>query len=480
MAGKLALGTPLARRRCAATALLLGFCGGVALCGCKTRRGLPPRGDGEAVVLLEPDAGDDNGALATVASLAEVEPNNTMAQAQRVFLAPWPLIPGASFSGAPGAAEATARRSVSGTTSAGDADSYRLVLVPPDGLAVDAGVEVPADANAPATPPTLATLAIELVPASTALPDAMVIEGRLAVGSRVFQISTLGPPVRIPNAGLLAGADVLLTISTAKRKNAKGPNPVDAISYRLSITAAAPLAGEEVEPNSEPAQASALQSPTATVEAVGYFGWKQDTDWFALSFPAMAPNTVLAIDLQMPTDGLGTLTVAGDSAGTALHGYTRPAAGRLELKGIAVPAGGPLLVKVQNTGPAINSRYRLTASAVPLPEGFESEPNDLPANAFVATQGRISGFIHPAGDTDVLKVCGRAGMTFLVESPPRLDLDLTVFDEVGTAASKSSNLGGQTTTMPPLSAGDCSLIQIREKTGKLANLLIPYVIKFDR
>lgn len=442
----------------------------ITLCvqgGCR-RRSLLPRGEGEAVVVMEPDAGPPAGAALPTTN--EHEPNNTAAQAERVYLAPWPLLPGAPV-GSDAAAAATASWAVQAQLAAGgDVDTYRLTLVPAEGFAADAGAE---DAGAGKGSTSFASVAIELTPGSAGLTNAVVLEGRLVNGGRVVQLSSKGERVAVPNAGLLAGADLLLTVSRATRRGA------EAVPYTLSVVAASPQAGDELEPNGQPAQATAIASSTATLEAVGYLGWRQDTDWFAITFPALPADSALSIDLQLPADGVALLAVGGDSEGKPSYGYTRGVPDKLQLRSVGVPPTGPLLVKVQNLGPPVLlQKYRLTIAAVPLGAGAELEPNDQSTSATDASASRLSGFIHPAGDVDSFKVCQRGGMTFSVESPPRLDLVVNVTDAAGAQVLSFTAGPGKTGQSSPLPSAECFFIQIRDKTGKASNSLEPYSVVF--
>ena len=438
--------------------------------GC--RRGtLLPRGEGEAVVVMELDAAAAPGAGLEVPATSEGEPNNTAAQAERVYLAPWPLLPGAPVGENAAAAAAGATWAVQGElATGGDVDTYRVTLVPPEGLVADAGL---ADAGAGAPAHGFATLRVELAPATSGLTNAVILEGRLAGGGRVVQLSTKGERVSVPNAGLWAGSDLLLTVSRASRKAA------DAVPYKLLVVASTPGAGDELEPNGELAKATAVASNTATIEAVGYLGWRQDTDWFAVTFPAMPPDTGLSIDLQLPAEGMATLAVSNDPAGQITHGYARATTDKLQLRGVAVPSSGRLFVRVQNAGPAVLlQRYRLTLAAVPVAPGFELEPNDVPSNAFAASAATLLGFVHPVGDVDVLKVCERAGMPFSVQSPARLDLTVTVMDALGAELVSFPVAPGKSAPSPIPGVAGCFLIQVREKAGKSSNSLEPYAISF--
>ncbi|MDX2021722.1 MAG: hypothetical protein SF187_15880 [Deltaproteobacteria bacterium] len=438
--------------------------------GCRSR-GLLPRGEGEAVVVMEPDAAVAPGATVEVPATTEHEPNNTTAQAERVYLAPWPLLPGAPVGDNAAAASATPSWAVQGELAAGkDVDTYRLTLVPADGFAADAGV---ADAGPGEPGGGFASLRIELTPGPTGLANGVVLEGRAPGGARVVQLSTKGEGVMVPNAGLVPGTDLLLSVTRATRKG------TDPVPYRLSVVASAPQSGEEVEPNGDPGKATPIASTTATLEAVGYLGWRQDTDWFAVTFPALPPDTAVSVDLQLPGEGVASLAVATDLAAAVTHGYARGATDRLQLRGVGVPVGGTLYVKVQNVGPAVLlQRYRLTLSAVPLAPGYEVEPNDQQATVATATESKLWGFLHPAGDVDSFKVCQRAGMTFSVEGAPRLDLLVSVTDAAGAPLLSFPVSGSKAVQSPPMPAGDCLFIQVRDKSGKGANSLEPYSITF--
>lgn len=456
----------------------------VATQGCRARKGLLPRGDGQAVVLISPDAAATPGSLGDIPGATEREPNNSKAQAERVFLAPWPLDPGAPLGDPSQAASPVAAWSVAGQVSSPtDVDTYQLVLVPPAGLPVGAGgsLDAGADGGINFEPGSFARLSVSLVfDTAGSLPEGLLLEIRSSNDVRILQQTTGVDGVQLPNIGLVAGSDLLLIVSRVKRKTSTSAKDVapQQVSYRLTVGSFAAQAGEEAEPNSDPTQATQVPSATATVEAVGYLGWKQDTDWFAFSFPSMPPDSVLSIELDLPPDGSGTLNVAYDGAVKALHGYSRASVGKLQLKGIAVPSNGPLFVRVQNTGPPIlTQKYRLTISAVNLAEGDESEPNGRLDHAFETSAARINGFVHPAGDIDIFKLCGRAALPLSVESPAHLDLEVSLVDAEGANVSTATALGGRTTVLPPIPTGDCTFIQIREKSGKMSNLLEVYSLR---
>jgi hypothetical protein len=457
--------------------------------GCRSRKGLLPRGEGEAVELIQPDADIAKGVQGGAPASTELEPNNSFAQAQRGFLAPWPLDPGAPMGDQPEGATATATWSVLGQQAgATDVDVYRLILVPPGGYplgspaAPDAGV----DGGSGVGSTSIASLSIDLVSDESdgqPLAGGLALEVRSANGTRIMQQSGTADGIHLPNMGLLVGADLQLVVTRPKRNISKGPDVASAsvVPYRLYVTASAPQEGEETEPNSEPIHATAVATSTATVEAVGYLGWKQDTDWFAFSFPGMPSDSVLSIDLDLPTDGSGTLNVATDSGGKSLHGYQRSASGRLSLRSIAVPVTGALWVRVQNSGmPIVAQKYRLTISAVHLTEGSEIEPNGATDRAVETSASTVTGFVHPAGDTDTFKLCGHADMAWSVESPVHMDLEVSLLGVGGENVSTSLASAGRRTAFPPLPGGDCVVIKVQEKSGKIANLLDSYTIRLGQ
>ena len=229
----------LNRGRCARRQALT-LAATMALAGCH-RAGLPPRPDGAAVVVTAEQTDDG------MPTLGEVEPNDTLAAAQKLALT-----------------------ETTGTAVGGDlrprgakrdADVY-LVQTP----ARDAGAADQRGADAGPLPPRL-VLRVDLRPgaglavALDALDDAGHVLVTAAGGA--------GEPIAIPNLAVVGGA-------VALRVRAVGPEGATP-TYRLAARLGAFDAGAEIEPNGDAAHATDL---SLGGEAVGYLGWHRDQDWY--------------------------------------------------------------------------------------------------------------------------------------------------------------------------------------------------------
>ena len=245
----------------------------VALAGCH-RGGLPPRPDGAAVVVTAEQTDDG------VPTVAEVEPNDTVAAAQRLALTE--------------------------TTAAAVAGDLR-----PRGAKRDADLYLAADARPRrAVPPTReartpgrcrhgCVLRVDLRPGAglaVAL-DALDEAGHVLVTAA----GGAGEADRDPEPG---GRRPARSPCASGRSGPKVPTP----TYRLAARLAAFDTGAEIEPNGDAAHATDL---ALGGEAVGYLGWHRDQDWYRLATGGVADGSVLSADLDPVAEVAATLQLFG-------------------------------------------------------------------------------------------------------------------------------------------------------------------------
>jgi hypothetical protein len=371
----------------------------VLLAGCR-RGGLPPRPDGAAVVVTAEQADDG------LAAVAEVEPNDTLAAAQRLALTET----------APAAVTGDLRPR--GTRR--DADLYRLQM--PAG---DAGAAPAPDAGS--LPPRL-VLRVDLRPAA----GLAVALDALDEGGHALLTATgaARQPIAIPNLAVRAGA-VLLRVHAV---GPEGPSP----TYRLTARLGAFDTGAEIEPNGDAAHATDL---ALGGEAVGYLGWLRDQDWYRLSTAGVADGSLLSADLDAVADVAATLQLLS-ADGHKLSEVRGHKGERVMLRNVRIPPGAPTisLIVRADAGWSASARYNLRPRAeLPRP-GTEAEPNDDVAHAQPIEDGSALGYLA-RGDVDVYRYA-TAGIALLdveVAPPERESVQVELLREDGTLLARADS-----------------------------------------
>ncbi len=409
--------------------------------GCRSKRALLPRGEGAAVVVV---SSNDEAAAADPSSgaLAEAEPNNSPGAPQTLSFSP------AAFDNADPRLEVSISGSLSAPT---DVDVFRLVLDPGQVPIADAGQ-------------LRFALSLQVAPAAQS-PEALRIEV-LQGDASLLRASVQEEALRVPNLPLAPQVDLIVRVARVKPK---GELP---LGYLLRAQARPLSAAEEAEPNGTIEQATPVGALTATTELVGHLGWRQDTDWFAVTFPSGLKENSLSLELQVPEGGVAEVGFA-DAQGVLQHGYTRASGGVLTLRHVKPPAvGNVAYVRVHNAGPAVfEPRYRLSVIATPADPGVEQEPNNLLTQAQALTSASVRGTIHPAGDEDTFKVCGPQVGSWQIRPPKKLSLEVSVIEVGGKVISQQTYDAPGALLLPPESGAVCNFIQIREKSHKRSNAL---------
>ena len=374
-----------------------------------------PRPDGAAVVVApEPKAEGD------IAAVPEVEPNDTIAKAQRLLVTP----------ATPVAIAGALAWPVKGKA---DVDLYRIDVPGPDGGAPDAGPPAPPPPDAAPPPPPRPKLVarIDVTPEAGV---AMKIEVLDAVGRTVLSAGGADPGqmVSVPNLPLSAAAPFVRV-----RRVAAGDAPG---TYRMVVHVAPLDAGAEVEPDDAPAQANELVLPG---EAIGYLGWRRDQDYYRLPTAGLAEGSVLAADLD-PIPGVSTRLAIADAAGKKLSEARGRRGERAALRNVLVPPGTAelFLIASADFGWSADQRYDIRVSAELPKAGAETEPNDDAAHAQAVTDGTVQGYLG-RGDTDVFRYTVTAPVMLTVEiaPPERASAKLELANEEGVVLARGKPAG---------------------------------------
>jgi hypothetical protein len=390
--------------------------------GCK-KTALPPRPDGAAVVIA-PDAPSAEG---DVPLGAEAEPNDTLATAQKLGVGAAPAV----------GVKAALHEGQNKIAKARDTDLYRLDIPQPDGSAAPPPVAT-GDGAAPVVPPQLRrVLRVDVKPD---LGLALSLEALDDQGQPLAATTgPIGEAVALPNLAVSPGTYYLRVRAAPPAAGAAAASAAG--TYHL-VAKLGPLEpGAELEPNGKAAMASDLAAPG---EAIGYYGWKRDQDWYRVPTAGLAEGSVLAVDLE-PAPGVTASLLVFDSVEqklTEAHGRKEE---RVALRSVRVPPGEPYLYVVVRTDGGANTdvRYNLRLRAELPKAGGEVEPNDDPAHAQAITDVGEGGSVNVAGylgrgDVDVYSYAAPTPVELDVEATPpeRVDLKLEILKPDGTVVAK--------------------------------------------
>jgi hypothetical protein len=398
----------------------VAFAGAVVLGACH-RSALPPRPDGAAVVVTT----DAPSAEGNVPLAAEAEPNDSLATAQRL-----------GFGG--DLTTGVAATLHEGQGKARDSDLYRLDVPPPEpGSAPPPAPALAGDAGA-LPGPLRRVLRVDVLP-------------EVALGVTLEALDDQGQPLAMTGAGAAGETVTLPNLAVTpgtyflRVRAAAGTGVVagnGAGGYHL-VARVSPLeVGAEIEPNGKAAMATELAAPG---EAVGYFGWRHDQDWYRVPTAGLADGSVLAADLE-PAPGVTASLLVFDSVEqklTEAHGGKEE---RVALRSVRVPAGEPYVYVVVRADAGSNAdvRYNLRLRAELPKAGGEVEPNDDPAHAQpipdVGEGGAatVAGYLG-RGDVDVYRYEAPTPVELDVEATPpeRVDIKLEILRPDGSVLARA-------------------------------------------
>jgi hypothetical protein len=392
-----------------------------SLPACKRSR-LPPRADGAAVVIAPERTADGD-----VATVPEIEPNDTPAKAQRVVL----VIDPQAASPTGGVAGAVAWPAGGKP----DVDVYRLELALPDAGQAQAQVSAGAD-GAPrdggAQPRPRFAIRVD------ARPDVgAAIKMDVADESGKSLVATAGAepgqPFSIPNL-TSAGGPTLIRV----RRVAAGEAPG---KYRLVFKVTALEAGAEVELDDTAATANELALPG---EAIGYLGWKKDQDFYRLPTAGLAEGSVIAADLD-PMPGVSAKLALLDATARTLSESHGRRGERVALRNVMVPQGATqlYLVTAADYGWNADQRYAVRVRAELAKPGAEAEPNDDVAHAQAVSDGTtVQGYLG-RGDLDLYRYAAASPAVLDVEiaPPDRASLKLEIGNDAGVVLARGKPAG---------------------------------------
>jgi hypothetical protein len=380
--------------------------------GCHRSKPLP-RTDGAAVVLVAPDSGGGESGLPAV---AEIEPNGALASAQKIDL----VVGGALVvNGSIAAGEPSAKGK--------DVDFYRLVVVetPPAAGGTPAGADAApnsAQADGAASRPSNRRRLTALVRPDLGLPIAVEA---LDDAGQVLAAAAGGQPGEIegiPSLTVTPGTYYLRV--RAAQGGAEG-------AYHLSLRLQPVEPGEEIEPNGKATLATEL-SPSG--EAVGYFGWRKDQDWYRVPLDGLPEGSALSADLEA-VPGVTASLVVLDSVERKLTEVRGRKEERVAIRNIRLPPGEPYLYLQAraDAGRNLEVRYNLrlrTEVARPGGAGGDLEPNDDAQHANPITDGTVQGYIG-RGDVDVYRYTAAEPLELDIEAAPpeRVDIKLEIVRE---------------------------------------------------
>ncbi|HTB59927.1 MAG TPA: hypothetical protein VLC06_18775 [Polyangia bacterium] len=386
---------PAGRRRLLTLAALL--------LGCH-RSAMPPRPDGAAVVVA-PDTQDDG-----IATVPEVEPNNTLATAQPLTVTV----------ASPAAVAGSLVPPASGKR---DLDLFRVDVPGPDGGAAPSG-----DAGAEAPPPRF-LLRADLRPLAPTLATTLEVldaTGHLLVAAN----GQPGEAIAIPNLAVRGGSLYL-------RVRAAGPE-VSTAGYRLVVHLGPFDAGAEIEPNGDAAHATLL-APGG--EAVGYLGWRRDQDWYRLPTAGLAEGSVLSVDLDPLPEVAASLQLYGADAHKLTEARGRKGE-RVVLRNVRIAPADPFVFVVvrADVGFSADARYNLRPRTDLPKAGTEAEPNDDQAHAQTIADGTVLGYLA-RGDVDFFRYStdGMALLDLEVTPPERGGVEVEITREDNTLLARATS-----------------------------------------
>ena len=250
----------------------------------------------------------------------------------------------------------------------------------------------------------------------------------------------------LPNFGLAQGAAHFVSVSSfakkeKKKKKAKeaavpteasgGEKPAPPGSYRLTAEAFRPAAGDEAEPNDDPAGAREV---LLDEEMTGWAGWGKDRDHWRLSLAGFRGGYVMDVGIE-GVEGVGLIAELIGEGGKPIASRKSDKGRGLRVRGL-LPAAGAKHWLLRLSGSRSNPEvpYKLKTSARELADGDEAEPNDDAERAITigplgdGQEGERRGYLD-GGDVDVYRLEGvrePLSLTLSVVPPAGVDVSLRV------------------------------------------------------
>ena len=415
------------------------------------RRGsLPPRAPGTSVVVAA-DSPVDGGA-----TLEEIEPNDLLANAQRLELGGTASLTVNGHLVAPLGARAK------------DVDLFRIV-VPPPAVVVESPDGGPPSLhqllNLAVTPEPRLAIAVDALddqgrtlvtaagsPAGEAewIPNLSVIPGTYFVRVRPVVFADPGPrkaggsgatPSTTEGSGSPATAACNGPGSGAGHGTGSSPGPSGGLlapgtsGYQLVARLAPEDRGDEVEPNGRSALANEV---AAGGDVAGFLGWRRDEDWFRIPLAGLPEGSALSIELD-PVEGVAASVTVLDSVEQKMTEQKGRKEERVAIRNVRLPSSDPCVYVVVKAEQGRNpeARYTLHLRTEEARADSELEPNDDVAHAVPLADGTFLGYLGP-GDVDVYRYSAPlpVELAFEVVPPDHVDLKIDVLREDGSSLAR--------------------------------------------
>jgi len=282
------------------------------------------------------------------------------------------------------------------------------------------------------------------------------------------------------------GGEVLVNLTVNQglyylRVSQHHTEPVSGGTYQINYRLRPREDGEEEEPNWKAALAPAL---VLDGEAVGFLGWRTDTDWYRVEATDLDPGGRLRIEYDGLDNVRANLSVRDSSGAVIQERWSRSGEGVM-LANIAPLTGADkhfYVVLRCRSDSNVETRYYLRALAT-LPTGpTEAEPNENVSQATVLQAGAsMSGILGDTQDRDVYLLSASPPTPVRVEVVPPLGLDLAlaVLDQQGKVLRRINEGGSRKAEVIPALHLDPpgALIQVHAPRRGATTQVVSYHIK---
>ncbi|HEU5055684.1 MAG TPA: hypothetical protein VFU21_04140 [Kofleriaceae bacterium] len=303
----------------------------------------------------------------------------------------------------------------------------------------------------------------------------------------------------LPNVGLAQGAAHFVSVSSFAKKEKKkkaakevakpteaaaGEKPPAPGSYRLTAEVFRPAAGDEAEPNDDPAGAREV---LLDEEMTGWAGWSKDRDHWKLNLAGFRGGYVLDLGIE-GVEGIGlTAELIGDGGKPIATRKSDKGRG-LRVRGLLPPAGARhWLVRLSGSRSNPEVPYKLKTTARELAEGDEAEPNDDGERAITVgplgdgQEGERRGYLD-GGDVDAYKLEGvrePLSLTLSVAPPAGVDVSLRVMSGAKEVVKADTGKAGarEEVDVVRLPAGESLLVLVGGTA--LGDEPDPYVLRWS-
>lgn len=281
------------------------------------------------------------------------------------------------------------------------------------------------------------------------------------------------------------GGEVLVNLTVAQGlyflRVSQHPGEAVAGTYQVSYRLRPREDGEEEEPNWKAALATAL---VLDGEAVGFLGWRTDTDWYRVEPGDLDPGARLRVEFDGLDHVRANLSVR-DSTGAVIQERWSRSGDGVVLANIAPLSGTDkhfYVVLRCRSDSNVETRYYLRVLATMPTGATEAEPNEKVSQATVLPAGAsMAGILGDTQDRDVYSLSASPPFPVRVEVIPPLGLDLalSVLDQQGQVIRRINEGGARKTEVIPALRLDPpgALIQVHAPRRGATTHVVSYHIK---